>query len=372
VLPRPAAALEERTEEIMDRVQKAGDNHVERVAAPEEYLTLTRAHEGETWFDAGAWTEDLADSYLALGRVDDAVRTISNTTGSGYAEGAEMPCELAEKLTRSGHEPQARPLWQQARAEYPDDVWIYVQADIGYDDIGDHAEALEWLTTGLTLALRTGDPESALEQLRPSRASCLSALGRRPAKFRSERPRANRGKQLSDKRSALDALSAAEKATVLDELLAARPDLRELAEAYAAQVMMDADRSAVAGDVKDALQGLDIEELNTRAGYRPGRGYVHPAEAADEILDEALQPFLDDLQRRAGLGTRSAAVELAAGTLLGLYNCRHSNSETLLEYCPDYAAERASGVVSDCARLGIELPTVELLDLMPEWSALLH
>ena len=86
----------------MDRVQKAGDNHVERVAALEEYLTLRRAHEGATWFDAGAWSEDLADSYLALGRVDDAVRTISNTTRSGYAEGTEMPCELAEKLTRSG------------------------------------------------------------------------------------------------------------------------------------------------------------------------------------------------------------------------------------------------------------------------------
>jgi len=53
---------------------------------------------------------------------------------------------------------------------------------------------------------------------------------------------------------------------------------------------------------------------------------------------------------------RSAAVELAAGILLGLYNCRHGDSETLLEYSPDYAAERASGVVSDCARLGIELP----------------
>ena len=118
---------------------------------------------------------------------------------------------------------------------------------------------------------------------------------------------------MSDKRSALDTLSAAEKATVLDELLAARPDLRELAEAYAAQVMTDADRAAVADDVEDALQGLDIDELNTRAGYRPGRGYIHPAEAAGEILDEALRPFLDDLQRRAGLGTRSAAVELAAG-----------------------------------------------------------
>jgi len=28
--------------------------------------------------------------------------------------------------------------------------------------------------------------------------------------------------------------------------------------------------------------------------------------------------------------------------------------------------------VRDCAKLGIELPVVELLDLMPEWSALLH
>jgi hypothetical protein len=36
----------------MDRVQKAGDNQVGRVAALEEYLTLARAHEGETWFDA--------------------------------------------------------------------------------------------------------------------------------------------------------------------------------------------------------------------------------------------------------------------------------------------------------------------------------
>jgi hypothetical protein len=66
--PRPAVALEERIEEIMKRVHQAGDNQVERVAALEEYLILARAHEGETWFDAGAWSEDLAGSYLALGR----------------------------------------------------------------------------------------------------------------------------------------------------------------------------------------------------------------------------------------------------------------------------------------------------------------
>jgi hypothetical protein len=176
---------------------------------------------------------------------------------------------------------------------------------------------------------------------------------------------------VSDKRPALDTLSAAEKAAVLDELLAARPDLRERAAAYAVQIMTDADRSAVTDDVESALKGLDIEELNTRAGHRPGRGYVHPVEAADEALDEALQPFLDDLQRRAGLGMASAAVELAAGILLGLYSCRDGHADTLLEYSPDYADERAAAVVSNCARLGIELPAAELLDLMPEWGTLL-
>ena len=45
---------------------------------------------------------------------------ISDMTRNGHAEGAEMPCEPAEKLMRSGYEPsQAKLLWQQARADYP-------------------------------------------------------------------------------------------------------------------------------------------------------------------------------------------------------------------------------------------------------------
>ena len=45
-----------------------------------------------------------------------------------------MLCEPAEKLMRSGHEPQARLLWQQARADYPTTFWIHVQAGICYGD----------------------------------------------------------------------------------------------------------------------------------------------------------------------------------------------------------------------------------------------
>ena len=69
-----------------------------------------------------------------------------------------------------------------------------MQADIGYGDIGEHAEALEWLITGLELALRTGDPKSALEQLRPSRASCLSALGRPSHEIQERAAQGEQGK----------------------------------------------------------------------------------------------------------------------------------------------------------------------------------
>ena len=177
----------------MGRVRKAGHNQVERVAALEEYLTLARANEGATRFDTGAWREDLADSYLALGRVDDAVRTISDATRRGHAEGAEMLCELAEKLMRSGHEPQARLLWQQARADYPGDVWIDVQAGIGYGDIGDQAGALEWLTTGLELASRTSDRSRPLSSsARCARPACPRS-GARPSEIQERAAQSEQG-----------------------------------------------------------------------------------------------------------------------------------------------------------------------------------
>jgi hypothetical protein len=175
----------------------------------------------------------------------------------------------------------------------------------------------------------------------------------------------------SRRKAALAALTAHEKATVLDELLAVRPDLRELAETHAAQLVSNEDRSAVANDVEHALLSRRIEELNSRAGYQPGQGYVHPVEAADDILDEELGSFRHDLERRAKLGMGTAAVELAVGILLGLYVCRDAGSETLLEYSPDYAPERAVDVVDQCRQLGVDLPIAELFDALPEWSALL-
>ncbi len=95
--------LEQRINEIMDWMDAAGEDHEQRAAAVEEYLRLAYTHRDDEQFDVGAWSQTLADSYLALGRVPDAVRTIRDATRRGYGEGAEMLCDLAEKLMRLGH-----------------------------------------------------------------------------------------------------------------------------------------------------------------------------------------------------------------------------------------------------------------------------
>jgi tetratricopeptide (TPR) repeat protein len=146
------SALELRVEKLMERVAQARGDHMRLVPVLEEYLRLAEAHEDDPedfFFDIGAWSETLADSYLAVGRVDDAVRLIGDATRRGHSEGAEMLYELAEKLMRSGHEPQARSLWEQARTDFAGDVWVFVQAGIEYGDLGDHATALDWLTPGM-------------------------------------------------------------------------------------------------------------------------------------------------------------------------------------------------------------------------------
>jgi hypothetical protein len=60
-----------------------------------------------------------------------------------------MTAARCEPLMRSGHEPKARVLWDTARTDFPDDVWIFVQAGIEYHDLGDHPTALSWLTPGV-------------------------------------------------------------------------------------------------------------------------------------------------------------------------------------------------------------------------------
>lgn len=167
---------------------------------------------------------------------------------------------------------------------------------------------------------------------------------------------------------ALDALSGAEHARILAELLTSHPELRSEAEDAARRLLDEASVDAIAESVAWALEELPLDALAMRSGRIRGRGYVHETDAAWELLEEAVEPFLADLRRRAILGL-DAAVDVAAGIVAGLYRCREPEDGTIVAYAgPDLLSELADQVMNDANRLGVVLsPDVAEL-LRPDWS----
>src|SRR3954452_440088 len=146
--------------------------------------------------------------------------------------------------------------------------------------------------------------------------------------------------------SALGVFRDGEKAAVLDELVAADRELKDRAERAARARLAHVDIDDLANTVTAVLLGLGQEDLAGRAG-RTRYGYVEPTEAAWSLLEEAVEPWLEDITRRAGLGLPHAPRRLGLGTLHALQSIdRHiGNDDLLVSWAPGFPGETAVRIV---------------------------
>lgn len=135
---------------------------------------------------------------------------------------------------------------------------------------------------------------------------------------------------------ALSALTAVEKAAVLDRLLDARPELRAEADRLALRVLDPRTRVELTGlqkrtavEVENALRALDVGQLST--GRRPGFGYTDVHEAASRLIEPVVERYEADVRRRLEWGMLDAAEAVALGVLDGLDACEgdHDGDEVL-------------------------------------------
>lgn len=131
---------------------------------------------------------ELADAYDEMGRVEEALRHADVLAEARWRCLPDPRCRRAEILTRAGRVQEAGPIWDEVAGDTPDDVWVYNNAGLEYAAIGDHEMALSWLTRALELAVRSGDPERLVDQLRDLRAMSLAALGREPDELQTAEP----------------------------------------------------------------------------------------------------------------------------------------------------------------------------------------
>jgi hypothetical protein len=99
-----------------------------------------------------------------------------------------------------------------------------------------------------------------------------------------------------------------------------------------------------ASAVEDAVTGVDIDDVYARAGKHQW-GYVEPGAAALEILDSAVEPFIEDIRRQIDLGLDAEAVETCKGVVLGLYRVAQESKDEVLQWAPEFPAEAAGHAI---------------------------
>jgi hypothetical protein len=162
-------------------------------------------------------------------------------------------------------------------------------------------------------------------------------------------------------------LDERERAGVLAALLTDRSELHAEVERLAAALLGHVRVESVAVEVRTELAELELIDLAVRAGRQPGGGYVHETDAAYELVEAAVQPFVDDLHRRARVGMHEAAAKLALGVLTGLYLCRGPRDGTVLAYAgTDTTEELAAWVVDETTKAQVELPSADVAAAWPD------
>jgi hypothetical protein len=169
----------------------------------------------------------------------------------------------------------------------------------------------------------------------------------------------------------LGSLTPAERGEVLAGLLVAHPELEGDAERIAKDLLSSTSTEQVAAEVEAALVWIPLDALGARAGRVRGRGYVHETDAALELVEEAIEPFRSDLERRAALGLTDAATRVAVGIVAGLYRVREPEIGTVLAYAgEDAPLELAAGVMHLAAKLAVGIPDDAAETYWPDWDDL--
>lgn len=143
-----------------------------------------------------------------------------------------------------------------------------------------------------------------------------------------------------------DELKPDEAALVLRQLLADHPELLSEAEKISRSTLGEVSFESIASEVEDSIRQLSLDDLNDRAG-RHSWGYTEPTEAAWELLEEAVEPFVEDMKRHLSLGLDEEAFEICKGILLGLYQCRDASGDEFLEWAADFPAEAAGNTLAE-------------------------
>ena len=124
------------------------------------------------------------------------------------------------------------------------------------------------------------------------------------------------------------------------------PGILEKAYGAAVKVAKDVDPDEIMDTVFDTLDMLDIDDMNGRA-ERTRYGYVEPWDAAWEMLEETLEPYIDEMRKSQKRALPAVAKAYCIGIVRGLLKYKNESASEILEWVVDAPGEFVDSVVKE-------------------------
>ncbi|MBN1313407.1 MAG: hypothetical protein JXB30_18515 [Anaerolineae bacterium] len=144
--------------------------------------------------------------------------------------------------------------------------------------------------------------------------------------------------KIIDQLSPIDALVIL-KTLAQDDQIAAR-----IAEVATAHLADNIDVEEIALELFDDLEHLEVEEVWDRAGPKR-HGYVDTGEAAEEMIREVMEAYLEELKKYQALGMNTQANQMCMGLLFGLYKFENESTSQFKDWASDAPSSFAWVVV---------------------------
>ncbi|TSA26779.1 MAG: hypothetical protein D4R67_07170 [Bacteroidetes bacterium] len=147
------------------------------------------------------------------------------------------------------------------------------------------------------------------------------------------------------KKSLLNKITPDEALEILTRLAKKNPRILKDIEKEAEQLLKKIDFQEIVDEVYAVLNGLDVEELWERSGSHRD-GYSSPEDQAVEMMEEALEPYNEEVIRYLDLGMHKEAEIYCMGVLKGIYRYDQESKSDSTNWFVDIPAE-CSGYLLD-------------------------
>jgi hypothetical protein len=170
----------------------------------------------------------------------------------------------------------------------------------------------------------------------------------------------------------INKLTAEQALEVVKRLSGTGGKIQEAVIAEARNVLSEIDLDETADEVFFVLDSIDVEDCWDRAGSSRN-GYTSPDEAALEIVEGNLQPFLDQTRRYHELGMPGEEMTHCMGLILGIYRYEHESKSEFREWSVDIPLECAGDRLREWRERGQGLAFAEAMDEFiqqrcPNWA----